>query len=229
MYSPVHLYACATQWTQAALQCVQSRLQRTTFTLVTYATIEIESTDLQYIPQQLSDGEQAGSPQPASLRSFLQLLGQCTWSIAPECEYLSVLLSNWTLTPSLIQDLAKLPSIDFPCTLIFSECRWLPVDKCDYSELSRVVPTCYGTWGLPTFQELCSNQGYTVEHIKALCTGAASRGEACDRLRLEVEYKAACTKGGFTDAQRSQVAAHIDEMGLGRWVEDIVWAFRDPR
>ncbi len=194
-------------------------LPHTTFTVPRGARIRVVYTDGLYLTS-----HPAGKGPEHQLATYFNLLGTCQWRVAPDCHSLELSLHQWTLTPSLIQTLANPPSFDIPCKLILGECGWALASECDYSELVRVVPRCSSTWCLSAKFTLPGREACTVEHIKAICTGAAARGEACDRLRLKVVYRADRTDCDFTDAQRSEVAAHIDEQGLGRWVEDIAWA-----
>lgn len=206
----INLCCVCTQLTPELRERLLSRLQHLTIYFSCPARLSIE-------PRILEDGyrvRREGSPeQPASLRSFLQLLSGCRLHCTQACKGLDVYLRHWTLTPSLITEFANLPSFPVPCTLVFSECEWLPSIEC-YSKMARVVPACYTTWRLDG-RDSGKALEETIEHYKAICSGASARG-GYDMLRLQV-----CRPHNrrHTDAQRSDVEAHIDQQGLGRWVD----------
>lgn len=147
--------------------------------------------------------------QPAALQKHLHLLSTCSWRFeSPDTAVIVSLPADWVLSMALMSELSGLPTLGRQGCLRFYKSIWLP-DCSKYEQLASLVPTHYSTW------HVGSGPGFTVEHLVALCMGAQARGEGCERLLLRVWHLLA----GFTDEQRSQVEACIDERGLGRWVQ----------
>ncbi len=208
----IYLCCTCTQWTPKLRERVLARLQHLSIHFKGPATISIKHSGTPYA--------QASTEQPGSLRSFFELLSATRLHCTKACARLEVQLEHWTLTPSLITELSNLPSFPVPCTLVFLKCEWLPVGECDYGELPRIIPTCYDQWKVVPLQlDHEQRRKDTVDHYRAIGSGASARGAACARLRLQVCYSCEREASVVTDAQRSDVEAYIDQQGLGRWVE----------
>ncbi len=185
---------------------LQQRLQHMTFV----------TTDQTHIILYTQDGAQ---DQPAGFRRHLQLLRNFRWRQGSEDDRVRVTLSGlWSLTPTLLAELSKLPVL-IAAKLDFSDgCIWLPAHSL-YEQLAGLVPSCYSEYSVRAGVGSDGVQRCTAEHLIAICTGASARGGECEKLVVCVWSRV----DHMTDEQRTQLEACIDERGLGRWVVPVQW------
>ncbi len=151
------------------------------------------------------------SQHAAALRQVLRALKQVRWCVAkgvtPE-----IALQDWSLTPDVVVELHALSVFSGNARLTLFNCDWQP--GCTYEHMPAIVPRCYNDW-------VCRTDGggmrLTAPQCISLCRGLAARGEAGRKSTLRPRVS--------TSKERAQVEMCVSEEGLGRWLEDIDWAY----
>lgn len=193
-------HICA-QYTDQELAALQS--------IVSQATICIEESALTIYSPCVPDHRD----EARILRQTLHVLNSAAQIRRAESFHCDIRLFNWLLAPELVSELRALPELTGPASLAFEVCSWVQNESC--TQLPATVPRCYSTWYISS--NLKPEMPTTLQHYMSICQGAQARGEGCGKLLLQTFYRPSAD-------EQAQVAACIEQGGLGQWVE-VQWGF----
>lgn len=203
------------QFTPDMLTELERRLQHWTFIVTHRCPITVKNGS-----KSSADLFRAAEPQrPGEFTKAMQALAGFNWRKAGTGGELNIHIEDWYVTPAFMQELCKLPTVGagLSVRLIFTECAWL--QGCDYKPLASLVPVSYKSWEFGSIYYKTPRPP-TPQQFMDILSGVSARGNDCGKLAVGF---AETVSKQYSARDRAAVEAHVDELGLGRWLAPLDW------